>query len=126
MTMRTRDLASVVLTAAGIALIGTAMPAAANRSLSSVIGPVIVGVALLLGAIVLSRQRLSRVGAVRREARRGIKQIETVLALEAHLSTRRLTVAGANGGCPNCGAPPGPHCVCPKRWSGGDGGGEGA
>jgi len=113
MSARTHGVLSILLAIAGVALIVSAAPSVADPSPD--VGPIVVGATLLAVAVIVSRRQLRRVGAVRREVRRGIRQIETVLRLEATLTRRRLTVAGMNGGCPNCGAPPGPHCVCPKR-----------
>jgi len=113
MSTRSRVVQTAVLVALGVTLIVTAT--ATGRPLSSGSGSIVVGTVLVIGAGFLSgkpvRQRYTRF----RDVRRGIRQIETVLRLEAALTTRRLTVGGATAGCPICGAPAGPHCVCRKH-----------
>ncbi|MGH8889252.1 MAG: hypothetical protein ACRDV3_05745 [Acidothermaceae bacterium] len=113
MSTRSRAVQTAILVALGVTLIVTAV--ATGRPLSSGSGSIVVGLVLLTGAGFLAakpaRQRYQRF----RDVRRGIRQIESVLRLEAALTTRRLTVGGAPGGCPICGAPAGPHCVCRKH-----------
>ena len=108
-----RTVRSVVLVAVGVTLILAAT--ATGRPASSSVGLIVLGSVPILAAGCLSARKLCTVFCTRRAVRRGIRQIETVLELESALKTRRLTVSGANGGCPNCGAPPGPHCVCRRR-----------
>ena len=108
-----RAVQSVVLVVVGVTLILTATTT--GRPISSGAGLIVLGSALVLAAGCLSARSLCRLGGTRRAVRRGIRQIETVLELESALKARRLTVGGTNGGCPNCGAPAGPHCVCRRR-----------
>jgi len=103
---------SAVLVVLGVTLIVSAT--ATGRPLASGLGSIVVGAILLAGAALLSHRFVRSFVKRRREVRRGIQQIETVLRLEAALTTQRLTVGGA-AGCPICGAPAGPHCVCRKR-----------
>jgi len=110
-----RGVLSVVLALGGAALVVTAMPVFTGRPVGDGAGPVVVGVALITGAVLLSMGSLREIHAVRRDVKRGLGQIDMVLRLEAALAARRVTVAGPNVGCPNCGAPAGPHCVCRKR-----------
>jgi hypothetical protein len=116
MSARLRGVLAIAMVCAGVAMSALATPAVTGgpaHPLSSVAVPWLVGSALVAGAALLSLKTLRRVGAVRRDVRRGLRQIEVVLRLEAALAARRLVVPG--GGCPSCGAPAGPHCVCRKR-----------
>jgi hypothetical protein len=110
-----RGALAVALALGGAALVMTAMPVFTGRPVDNAAGPVVMGIALLTAAVMLSLRSLRRVHAVRRDAKRGLRQIEMVLRLEAALAARRVTVAGPNVGCPDCGAPAGPHCVCRKH-----------
>lgn len=102
-----------VLVALGVTLVVTAT--ATGRPLSSGTGSIVVAVVMFIGAGWLSARPVARLCSRHREVRRGIRQIETILRLEAALTTRRLTVGGNPAGCPTCGAPAGPHCVCRKH-----------
>jgi hypothetical protein len=105
----------VLLALGGAALVVTAMPVFTGQPVGNTAGPIVVGIALLASAVMLSLRSLRHLYAVRRDIKRGLRQIDMVLRLEAALAARRVTVAGPNVGCPNCGAPAGPHCVCRKR-----------
>jgi hypothetical protein len=107
---------SVVLAIAAVTVIVTA--AMTSHPVSAGTGPFVIGAALLAAAAAHAAKTAWRAGAIRRDARRGLAHIELVLRLEAAYSARRLTVSSASGnanGCPVCGAPSGPHCVCRKR-----------
>lgn len=114
MSTRMRSVLAVTLAMAGLAFVVTAFPVVADRPLSSTLGPMLVGAALVVAAVALWWKPIRAACCAHREVRRGIRQIEMVLELEAALSTRRV-VAGSNAGCPICGAPAGPHCVCRKQ-----------
>ncbi len=123
--MRQRDwvpgskaLCAVVLALGGAALIATSLPVLGGTTMADATGPIVVGVALIGIAGLLAgpavRGRFDRW----REVRRGLRQIEMVLRLEAALSARRVPVSGRVTGCPRCGAPVGPNgplCHCPRR-----------
>lgn len=107
-----------VLAAGGIALIVTAMPGVDGTTMADAAGPIVVGLAvvgiagMLVGPTV--RARFDRW----RDVRRGLRQIEMVLRLEAALAARRVPVTAASPGCPRCGAPIGPNgpaCKCPRQ-----------
>jgi len=106
---------AVTLAVAGVAFIVTATPVVTGRPLASAVGPILLGACLLAAALAVSWRAVRGIYYAYREVRRGIRQIEMVLELEAALSARRVTVAGSNAGCPICGAPAGPHCVCRKQ-----------
>jgi hypothetical protein len=106
---------AVLLALAGVTFVVAATPVVTGRPLSSAVGPILVGTAAMAAAAALSWKAIRGVYCSYREVRRGIRQIEMVLELEAALSARRVTVAGSNAGCPICGAPAGPHCVCRKE-----------
>lgn len=112
MSERARGVAAMGLVGLAAALV---VSAARVGNASSGLAPFVVATALVVAAIAVAFPSLRRIGRVRREARRGLRQIEVVLKLEASLATRRVPVAGSAGQCPNCGAPAGPHCVCRKR-----------
>jgi len=113
MGSQARAIQSAVLVVLGVTLIVSAT--ATGRPLSSGLGSVVVGGILLAGAALLSLRFVRRFVQRRREIKRGLRQIETVLRLEAAWTNRRLTVGGAPVGCPICGAPSGRHCVCRKH-----------
>jgi hypothetical protein len=114
MGSQARALQSAVLVVFGVTLIVSAV--ATGRPLSSGLGSMVVGAVLLAGAALVSQHFIRQYARRRRDVRRGLRQIETVLRLEAALTSRRLTVGGAaQAGCPICGAPAGPHCVCRKH-----------
>ena len=115
MSTRLRSVLAVTLAMAGLAFVVTALPVVAGRPLSSTVGPTLVGAALVGAAAALYWKPVRAAYCAHRAVQRGIRQIEMVLELEAALSARRVTVAGANAGCPICGAPAGPHCVCRKQ-----------
>jgi hypothetical protein len=106
---------AVILAVAGAAFVVLATPPVTGRPMAREAGPMLLGAALLVVAAAVSWRVLRSVRRARRDVRRGIRQIEMVLELEAALSPRRVTVAGSNAGCPICGAPAGPHCVCRKE-----------
>ena len=110
-----RSVLAVTLAMAGLAFVVTALPVVAGRPLSSTVGPMLVGAALVAAAVALWWKPIRAAYCAHRELRRGFRQIEMVLELEAALSARRVTVAGSTAGCPICGAPAGPHCVCRKQ-----------
>lgn len=113
MSERARGVAAVGLVGIAAALVVSAVPV--GGASSSGLAPLVVATALVVAAVAVAFPSLRRIGRVRREARRGLRQIEVVLTLEAALATSRVPVAGSGGQCPNCGAPAGPHCVCRKR-----------
>lgn len=114
MSARARVTGAVGLLGIACALVISAIPATWHGISSAVIAPFVAAAVLAAGALVLSFPSVARAGRVRLESRRGLRQIEVVLRLEAALSTRRVPVSGSGGGCPRCGAPAGPHCVCRK------------
>lgn len=105
--------------AAAIGLVGIAatLVVSAGRvdGASTRPAPLVVATVLVVGAVTVAFPSVRHFGALRREARRGLRQIEVVLKLEAAMATGRVPVAGSGGRCPNCGAPAGPHCVCRKH-----------
>jgi hypothetical protein len=115
MSARARGVLAIVLTLVGMAFVVTALPVVTGDLVSSSVAPIVVGAACVLAATVVAGRILRTMRTVHRDVRRGLRQIDLVLRLEAALATRQLTVAGSSVGCPDCGAPAGPHCVCRKR-----------
>ena len=113
-----RTVCAIVLALGGSALIITSLPAFGGGTMANAAGPIAVGVALngLAGFLVGPSVR-GRYGAWR-DVRRGIRQIEMVLRLEAALSARRVPVTGLPPSCPRCGAPAGPNGpACRCSWA---------
>jgi len=113
-----KTVCALVLAVGGVALAVTSLPGVDGTTMADAAGPIVVGLALvgiaglLVGPAV--RGRYDRW----RDVRRGLRQIEMVLRLEAALSARRVPVTGLSPGCPRCGAPlgpDGPACQCPRR-----------
>jgi hypothetical protein len=107
---------AVVLALGGAALIVTALPVV-GTTMDDAVGPIVVGVALIGIAGLLVGPALRDSFDTWREIRRGLRQIDMVLRLEAALATRRVAVTGHGAGCPRCGAPAGPNgplCHCPR------------
>lgn len=108
---------AVVLALGGGALIVTAVPVIGGVTMADAVGPIVVGAALIGIAGLLVGPAIRERFDTWREIRRGLRQIDMVLRLEAALATRRVAVAGRLSGCPRCGAPFGPNgplCHCPQ------------
>jgi hypothetical protein len=112
-----RAACALVLALGGGVLIVTALPFVDGATMGDAVGPIVVGVALIGIAVLLAGQRIGDRFHTWRDVRRGLRQIETVLRLEAALATRRVPVTAHAQGCPRCGAaagPNGPQCGCPR------------
>jgi hypothetical protein len=107
---------AVVLAFGGGALVVTALPVVGGAAMGDAVGPIVVGVALIGIAGLLVGPGIRDRFDTWRQIRRGFRQIEMVLRLEAALAPRRVPVTGPLQGCPRCGAIPGPNgppCGCP-------------
>lgn len=116
-----KTVCAVTLALGGLALVIASLPVFGETTVGDAAGPIVVGVALtgiaglLVGPAVRCRYERWR------DLRRGLRQIEMVLRLEAALSARRVPVTGVVSGCPRCGAPVGPNgpaCRCSAGDSG--------
>lgn len=102
----------------GVALIATSLSVFGGPSLADAAGPIVVGVALIGIGVLLVGSAVRQRFDTWLEVRRGLRQIEMVLRLEAALSARRVPATGPLPGCPRCGAPAGPDgpsCHCPRQ-----------
>ena len=113
-----KTVCAVVLAVGGVALVVTSLPGVGGTTMADAAGPIVVGLALagIAGLLVgpSIRVRFDRW----RDVRRGLRQIEMVLRLEAALSARRVPATVLSQGCPRCGAPAGPNgpaCQCSQR-----------
>ncbi len=112
-----KTVCAVTLALGGLALIVMSLPIFGDTTMSDAAGPIVVGLALMgiSGLLIWPAVRVRY--DQWRDVRRGLRQIEMVLRLEAALSARRVPVTGVVSGCPRCGAPLGPNgpaCRCPR------------